>query len=266
MGNRLAGKIALVAGAGSVGPGWGNGKAVAVLFAREGASVFALDIDADAIAETARIIEDEGGLVATMTCDVTRANEVEAMVAACTERFGRIDILHNNVGGSSPGGPVEMPEVEWQAQLDFNLTSAFLTCKHVLPVMKTQGNGAIVNVSSVAGMRFIGNHHVGYAASKAGLIQFTRAIAVQYASVPIRANTILPGLMHTPLVEARLGNQYGNGDVQALIEKRNAQVPIGHMGDAWDVAHAALYLASNEAKYVTGAELVVDGGLVAKSA
>ena len=187
------------------------------------------------------------------------------MVESCRERFGRIDILHNNVGGSSPGGPVEMPQDKWQAQLDFNLTSVFLTCKHVLPVMEQQNSGAIVNVSSIAGMRFIGNHHIGYAASKAGLIQFTKAIAVKYAAQGIRANTVVPGLMHTPLVKARLGGQYGGGDVEALIEKRNAQVPMGHMGDAWDVAHSALFLASDEAKYVTGAELVVDGGFVAKS-
>ena len=266
MGDRLKDKIAIVAGAGSVGPGWGNGKAVAVLFAREGASIFALDIDQAALAETAAIITDEGGTVATRICDVTEADDVEAMVGAGIERFGRIDILHNNVGGSSPGGPVEMAEDEWQAQIDFNLTSVFLTCKHVLPVMEAQGKGAIVNVSSIAGMRFIGNHHIGYAASKAGLIQFTRAIAVKYAAQGIRANTVVPGLMHTPLVEVRLGGQYGGGDVETLIKKRDAQVPMGHMGDAWDVAHAALYLASDDAKYVTGAELVVDGGFVAKSA
>ena len=156
MGDLLKDKIAIVSGAGSVGPGWGNGKAVAVLFAREGASILALDIDAGAVAETAAIIEGEGGTVATMTCDVTQADEVAAMVETCRERFGRIDILHNNVGGSSPGGPVEMPQDKWQAQLDFNLTSVFLTCKHVLPVMEQQNSGAIVNVSSIAGMRFIG--------------------------------------------------------------------------------------------------------------
>lgn len=265
MGDRLKNKVAIVAGAGSVGPGWGNGKAVAVLFAREGASVLALDIDAEAVADTAGIIEGEGGTVATMTCDVTKAEEVAAMVETCLGSFGRIDILHNNVGGSSPGGPVEMPEDEWRSQLDFNLTSVFLTCKHVLPVMERQNGGAIVSVSSIAGMRFIGNHHIGYAASKAGLIQFTRAIAIKYAAQGIRANTVVPGLMHTPLVEVRLGGQYGGGDVDALIAKRNAQVPMGHMGDAWDVAHAALFLASDDAKYITGADLVVDGGFVAKS-
>ena len=265
LGDRLKDKTAVVAGAGSVGPGWGNGKAVAVLFARQGASVLALDIDAASVAETAGIIESEGGTVTTLTCDVTQADAVAAMVETCLERFGRIDILHNNVGGSSPGGPVEMPQDEWQAQLDFNLTSVFLTCKHVLPVMERQNGGAIVNVASIAGMRFIGNHHIGYAASKAGLIQFTKAITVKYAAQSIRANTVVPGLMHTPLVEVRLGSQYGGGDVEALIAKRNAQEPMGHMGDAWDVAHAALFLASDEAKYVTGAELVVDGGFVAKS-
>ena len=249
MPGRLEGKVAIVAGAGSVGPGFGNGKAVAVLFAREGARVFAIDIDAQALAETARLVSAEGAAVAVQVADMTNSAAVAAATDACRARFGRIDILHNNVGGSVPGGPVEMSEDTWQAQLDFNLTSAFLTMKHALPVMERQGAGAIVNVSSIAGLRHIGNNHVGYAAAKAG----------------IRANCVVPGLMHTPLVEARLGDQYGGGDVQALINKRDAQVPMGKMGDAWDVAYAALYLASDEAKYVTATEIVVDGGFIARS-
>ena len=173
-------------------------------------------------------------------------------------------MLVNNVGGSVPGGPVELSEEDWAAQLDFNLTSAFLTTRSALPIMEAQGAGAIVNISSVAGLRFIGNHHAAYAAAKAGLVQFTKAVGVQYAARGVRCNSISVGLMHTPLVEARLAAQYGGDDLDALVAKRHAQVPMGRMGSGWDVAHAALYLASDEAAYVTAADLVVDGGLTAK--
>ena len=260
---RLENKVALITGAGSVGPGWGNGKSTAVAFAREGASIFAVDLVPEAAAETQAIIASEGGVCETHHCDVTDAAQVKATIDACVAQFGRIDILVNNVGGSVPGGPVELSLDEWQGQLDFNLTSAFLACKHAIPHMERQGGGAIVNISSIAGHRHIGNDHVGYAASKAGLVQFGRALAVKYAPLGIRCNSISPGLMHTPLVEVRLAGQYGAGDASALIEKRNKQVPMGHMGEGWDVAYAALYLASNEAKYVTAADLVVDGGLIA---
>ncbi len=262
---RLENKVALISGAGSVGPGWGNGKSTAVAFAREGASIFAVDLVPEAAAETQAIIASEGGVCQTHNCDVTEAAQVEAMITACVEHFGRIDILVNNVGGSVSGGAVELSQEDWQGQLDFNLTSAFLACKHALPHMERQGGGAIVNISSVAGMRHIGNDHVGYAAAKAGLVQFGRALAVKYAACGIRCNSVSPGLMHTPLVEMRLAAQYGAGDAAALIEKRHKQVPMGHMGEGWDVAYAALYLASDEAKYVTAANLVVDGGLVAKA-
>jgi hypothetical protein len=260
---RLENKVALITGAGSVGPGWGNGKATAVTFAREGASIFAADLVPEAAAETQRLITSEGGVCETHTCDVMVTAQIEGMIDACVERFGRIDILVNNVGGSVPGGPLELSEEAWRGQLDFNLTSAFLACKFALPHMERQGSGAIVNISSIAGLRHIGNDHVGYAAAKAGLVQFGRALAVKYAPLGIRCNSISPGLMHTPLVEVRLAGQYGAGDASALIEKRNKQVPMGHMGEGWDVAYAALYLASDEAKYVTAADLVVDGGLIA---
>ncbi len=264
MAGRLREKIALVSGAGSVAEGWGNGKAAAALFAREGAHVFAVDVNASAAAETRRLIEEAGGVCESYQADVTRSDEVEEMTAVCLERFGRIDILQNNVGGSAPGGPVEMTEQEWDQQLTFNLKSVFLTCKFVLPVMEQQGRGAIINVGSIAGIRYLGRDMAAYYAAKGGLIQFTRALAMRYAKQGIRANCVIPGLMHTPLVADRIAGQYGAGDVEAMIRERDAHCPTGKMGDAWDVAYASLYLASDEAKYVTATELVVDGGLSAR--
>ena len=266
----LRGKVAIVAGAGSVGPVggkiWGNGKATAILLARQGAAVFLLDINEEAMAETKSLIESEGGTCATHRCDMMIAAEVEAMVRACLDRFKRIDILVNNVGGSAPGDPVSMTEEVWDRQIDFNLKTAFLGCKYVLPVMVDQGKGAIVNIASVAGMRNdfrSGRSHVGYSASKAGVIQLSRSVAGTYAKQEIRVNTVVPGLMHTPLVEYRLARTVGGNDLQALIDARNAAVPIGRMGDAWDVAHAVLFLVSDEARFITATEIVVDGGSTA---
>ncbi len=262
----LRGKVAIVTGAGSVGPGWGNGKATAVLLARDGASVMLLDIVAAAVAETAAIIEGEGGVCAIRVCDMLVAAEVEAAVAACLERFGRVDILVNNVGGSHPGSPIDMDEEVWDRQIDFNLKTAFLGCKYGLPPMLAQRSGVIVNLSSVAGMRMLaGRAHVAYTASKAGICAFSKSVAITHAKDGIRCNTVVPGLMHTPLVEARLTKQLGVNDAAALIERRHAQVPMGRMGDAWDIAHAVRYLVSDEAKYVTATEIVVDGGLTAAS-
>ena len=264
MAGRLDGKVALITGAGSVGPGWGNGRATSVLFAREGARVVALDRDPAAAEATREIVLAEGGACVVETADATDGAQVARAIAASVERWGALHVLVNNVGGSVPGGPVELSEADWAAQLDFNLTSAFLATRCALPVMEAQGAGAIVNISSVAGLRFIGNHHAAYAAAKAGLVQFTKTVGVQYAARGVRCNSISVGLMHTPLVEARLAAQYGSGNLDALVAKRHAQVPMGRMGSGWDVAHAALYLASDEAGYVTAADLVVDGGLTAK--
>ena len=259
----MAGKVAIVSGAGSVGPGWGNGKATATLLARQGAMVFLLDIEDAAVRETQSIIEKEGGTCAVHRCDMTVATDVQEMVQACLERFKRIDILVNNVGGSAPGDPVTMSEEVWDRQINFNLKTAFLGCKYVLPVMVEQGKGAIVNIASVAGMRndfLSGRSHVGYSASKAGVIQLSRSVAGTYAKKGIRVNTVVPGLMHTPLVEYRLARSVGANDTAKLIEARNAAVPMGHMGTAWDVAHAVLFLASDEARFITATEIIVDGG------
>jgi NAD(P)-dependent dehydrogenase (short-subunit alcohol dehydrogenase family) len=264
----LTGKSAIVTGAGSVGPGWGNGKATAVLFARQGASVFLVDINEAAACETHEIIESESGTGAVHRCDMTVAPEVEAMVQACVARFGRVDILVNNVGGSAPGDAVSMSEEVWDRQIEFNLKTPFLGCKYVIPVMQRQKTGSIVNVSSVAGMRNDGHggrQHVAYSAAKAAVIQFGRATAGAFVKDGIRVNTVVPGLMHTPLVEQRLAKTVADGDVAALIASRNARCPMGRMGTAWDVAHAVLFLASDEANYITGTEIIVDGGLILAS-
>jgi NAD(P)-dependent dehydrogenase (short-subunit alcohol dehydrogenase family) len=264
MTGRLAGKVAIITGAGSVGSGWGNGRAAAVLFAREGARVYGVDRNMAAMEETAALIRDEGGTFAMGECDVMSGASIAAMVDAAQKEFGRIDILVNNVGGSAKGGPVEMTEEVWDTQIDFNLKSVFLTCKHVLPVMERQGGGAIVNTASTSGIRWTGSAQVAYAASKAGIIQFSRVVAVEYASRNIRVNTVVPGQMHTPMVEVRLAGQRAGGDVQALLESRLKRIPLGFAGDGRDTAGAALFLASDEARFVTGTEIIVDGGMSAR--
>ncbi|WP_158743125.1 SDR family NAD(P)-dependent oxidoreductase [Acidisphaera sp. L21] len=260
----LTGRVAIVSGAGSVGPGWGNGKATAVLLARQGAKIFALDINPAAVEETRGLIAAEGGTCATHVCDMTDSAQVSAMVEACVSQFGQVDILVNNVGGSAPGDAVTMAEELWDRQVDHNLKTVFLGCKYAIPVMERQGRGAIVNLSSVAGLRdHAGRSHVAYSATKAAVVQFTRATAIAYAKKGIRLNTVIPGLMHTPLVEHRLAATVADGNVAALIAQRNAQVPIGKMGTGWDVANAVLFLVSDEAGYITATEILVDGGYVA---
>ena len=258
---RLAGKVALITGAGSVGPGWGNGRSMAVRFAEEGARIFAVDREASALTETAQRVTDAGGVLAIGLCDVTQAASIDAMVKACIAEYGRIDILVNNVGGSAKGGPIEMSEEVWDAQVDHNLKSVFLTCKHVLPHMLAQGGGTIVNMSSTSAMRWTGAAQIAYAATKAAVIQFSRVLAVQYAKQGIRVNTVVPGQLHTPMVEVRLAGQRAGGDAEALLRQRQARIPLPFMGDGRDTANAALFLASDEARFVTGTEIVVDGGM-----
>jgi NAD(P)-dependent dehydrogenase (short-subunit alcohol dehydrogenase family) len=266
MAGRLKDRVALVVGAGSSGPGWGNGKATAVLFAREGAKVFAADINAAAAEETRAIVAGEGGEATAHRADVSKSAQVKAMVDACLARYGRIDVLQNNVGVVSLGGPVETDEKDWDRVHDVNLKSFYLACKYVLPAMERQGRGAIVNISSIAAIRWTGVPYLTYYTSKAAINQLTVAVALQYAAKGIRCNAVLPGLMNTPMIQSGLPGHYAQGDVQRMIAIRDAQCPTGKMGDAWDVAHASLFLASDEARYVNGHCLVVDGGLTCKFA
>lgn len=267
MSGRLEGKVALVIGAGSVGPGWGNGKATAVLFAREGAKVLCADINQDAAEETAQIIQGEGGQAEAIQADAAKAADVERVMARCLERFERLDVLDNNVGIAEVGDVVALPEENWDRIFAVNLKSCFLAMKHAIPIMERQGGGSIVNISSVASIRHSGVSYAGYYASKASMNHLTATTAVDYAAKHIRVNAVLPGLMKTPMVAQAvegLAASYGAQDVEAMWRARDAQVPMGHMGDAWDVAHAALFLASDEARYITGVALVVDGGVTLK--
>ncbi len=265
---RLAGKVALITGAGSVGPGWGNGRATAVRFAEEGATVCGFDNDLARMEETGELISNAGGNFTAGFCDVSSSASIADMVAQCVAEFGRIDVLVNNVGGSAKGGPVEMSEAVWDAQVDLNLKSVFLTCKHVLPHMLAnnggQGAGAIVDISSTSALRWTGAAQIAYAATKAAVIQFSRVLAVQYAKQNIRVNTVAPGQLHTPMVEVRLAGQRAGGDVQALLRQRQSRIPLPFMGDGRDTANAALFLASDEARFVTATEIVVDGGMSAR--
>jgi NAD(P)-dependent dehydrogenase (short-subunit alcohol dehydrogenase family) len=229
--------------------------------------VFCVDRNGAAAEETADMITSEGGQATAFTADVSRAAEVEAMVAACLKAYGRIDVLDNNVGIAEMGDVVEVAEAEWDRVFAVNLKSAFLAMKHVIPVMQKQGGGSIINISSIASIRHLGISYVSYGTSKAAMNMMTKTTAVQFARDHVRVNAILPGLMKTPMVahSAGLAASYASGDVEAMWRARDAQVPMGHMGDAWDVANAALFLASDESKYVTGIELVVDGGITVKS-
>jgi NAD(P)-dependent dehydrogenase (short-subunit alcohol dehydrogenase family) len=255
---RVEGKVALVFGAGSSGPGWSNGKAAAVTYAREGAAVVAVDRVADAADETAAIIRGEGYQALAVAADVTDFVAVARAVEQTVETFGRVDILHNNVGITEMGGPIDLEEERWQRSLDINLGSVYRTAKAVLPHMLKQRSGVIINISSLASIRWAGYPYFAYYASKAAVNQATVALALQYADQGIRANAILPGMIDTPLIYQQISGQYKS--VDEMVEARNRMVPTGKMGTAWDIAHAAVFLASDQASFINGVCLPVDGG------
>jgi NAD(P)-dependent dehydrogenase (short-subunit alcohol dehydrogenase family) len=267
MAGRLQDRVALITGAGSIGPGWGNGKATAALFAREGARIFAVDLNLEAAEHTREIIEGEGGVCVAQRANVAKAADVQAMVEACMPAFGRIDVLVNNVGIARTGSIVTTEEADWDLVNDVNLKSVYLVCRQVVPIMERQGKGAIVNIASIAAHRWTGVSYASYYATKGAVVSLSRAIALESATKGIRCNSVSPGLMNTPMVQVGLTHAYGDeGDVDNLVRVRDAQCPMGHMGDGWDTAHACLFLASDEAKYITAHDLVVDGGLTAKFA
>jgi NAD(P)-dependent dehydrogenase (short-subunit alcohol dehydrogenase family) len=260
----LKDKIVLLTGIGQTGDPkmWGNGAATARIFCANGAKVFGCDLKLESAQATQERLASEFGPDAceVVAADVTKADEVQKLVDACIKKFGRIDVLVNNVGLSMKGGPADMSEEVWDSQMDVNLKSVYLCCNRVLPIMEKQGKGAVVNISSVAGLRYIGKPQVAYASTKAAIIQFTKVTAVLYADKGVRMNVVVPGLMHTPLISV-LADKYAGGDLEGLIKTRNAQVPMGRMGSGFDVANAVVFLASDNANYITGQKLVVDGAI-----
>jgi len=260
MSKRLSNKVAFITGIGSSGPGWGTGKAIAVMFAQEGARVFGIDNNSQAAAETQALIKQAGGECTVFEGDATSHESVRKAVEACMATFGRIDILVNNIGIGIVGGAVDQSEEAWDRTFAINLKSVFFTSKHCIPVMAEAGGGAIVNISSIISNRWTGVPTIAYAGSKAAMNQVTRQIAMEYAPQQIRANSILVGLINTPMMITSLSKHFG-GDVPKMLSVRDQACPGGKMGDAHDIAYAAVYLASDEAKFVSCIDLVVDGGL-----
>jgi NAD(P)-dependent dehydrogenase (short-subunit alcohol dehydrogenase family) len=263
---RLAGKIAVVVGAGQgPGTGMGNGRATVIRFAQEGAKVLAVDRDLASAEETAAMAREKGGECVAFQADVTKEATLTAAIKAARERWGRIDVLHNNVGVSIAGGdapPTEITEEAFDRICAINLRGTVMACKHVLPIMREQGAGAIINISSAAAVE---NYpYVAYKATKSAMVAFTKQIAIQNAEYGVRANVILPGLMDTPMAVDTRARAMGKSRAE-VAAMRDAKVPLRkRMGTAWDVANAALFLASDEANFITGVALPVDGGALVR--
>ena len=249
---RLEGKVAIVTGAGSSGDGIGNGKATAILFAREGAKVLLVDVVEDRAEETLAAVQAEKGEAAVFQADVTSADDCSRMVEAAMERYGRVDILDNNVGISQRGTVVDVSEEEWDRVMTVNLKSMVLTSKAAIPRMIESGGGSIINISSITGLR--AHSTTPYSTSKAGVIGLTMSMAADHARDNIRVNAIAPGLVYTPMVGPRLTPE--------LREQRKNAAPLKTEGTGWDVGYAALFLASEEARWITGVVLPVDAGLL----
>jgi NAD(P)-dependent dehydrogenase (short-subunit alcohol dehydrogenase family) len=260
----LSSHVALIAGIGCVGEGWGNGIAIATLFARQGAILFGCDISLPAAEKSKEKIlaENPKTDITVVHGDVTSSSSMEGVVAGCMKAYRRIDILVNNVGRAEPGDPASMSEAVWDQQIQLNLKSVYISTHLVLPIMVKQSTGGcVVNISSVAGLRYIGSPHIAYSTAKEAIHSFTRSTAVMFARRGVRLNTVVPGLINTPLVKMIFEEKLGE-DYEKISKIRDEQVPMGRMGSAWDVANAALFLASREAGYITGTEIVVDGGFI----
>ncbi|AVJ30366.1 SDR family NAD(P)-dependent oxidoreductase [Achromobacter spanius] len=263
---RFAGKVALVAGAGTSAPGWSIGKASCVTLARQGAAIIALDANLTAAEEAAHEVESAGGRALAVQADVADADAMQAAVDAALSRFGRIDILQANAGIGKVGGPEDISIADWDRIQQVNVTSLLIATRLLAPVMRAQGGGAIVAVSSIAGIRYTGYPHLAYSVSKAAVIHFARMAAQQYAADRIRVNTVIPGLIDTPRVAGNVAKMFDANDLDAARAARDRQVPMGRMGTPWEVANAVAFLASDDASYITGTELLVDGGLTGKYA
>jgi NAD(P)-dependent dehydrogenase (short-subunit alcohol dehydrogenase family) len=268
LGDRLNGKVAIVSGAGAV-PGpedrepIGNGKAAAIVYAREGAAVMAVDLKTEAAEDAKRMIEEEGGTCSIFQADVSRAQDCQAMVEQCLKTYDRIDILHNNVGigARKPGGILEVEEEDWDLVMNVNVKSMFHTSRAVLPQMLKQGTGSILNISSVGSVLHAYPKLFIYTISKAAVNTLTRCLAFELADKGIRVNCIMPGMIDSPIIYKEIMRLY-DGDIERMRKDRNERVPMKRMGEPWDIAYASLFLVSDEAKYITGQILSVDGGLL----
>jgi NAD(P)-dependent dehydrogenase (short-subunit alcohol dehydrogenase family) len=264
MEKRLEGKVAIVTGGGQTpGETIGNGRAIAILFARAGARVMLVDRGLESARETEALIKQEGVEAFAFAADVSRADDCRRLAEACAERYGRIDILVNNVGtGGEALGPVNLKEEDWDRIYNVNAKSMYLTCKYVLPYMEGQGSGSIVNISSIASV--CATPMLAYMSSKAAVNALTHSIAFMYAGKGIRVNCIMPGLMNTPMAIEGI-SRFTGVNKEDLIRERSGRIPLkGGMGEGWDTAYAALFLASDEAKFITAAILPVDGGQSAR--
>lgn len=260
----LSGRVVFVAGGGSAGPGWSIGRAACVTYARQGARVCVADCDAASAAQTTALIHAEGGEAVTLVGDVAIDADVHRLFAQAREHFGGIDVLHHNVGLGKTGGPMETSAEDFDRIHAVNVRSLLLTSQQVLPGMVERGGGSIIAISSVAGMRYVGYPHLAYSVTKAAVMQFVRMLAQQYAPHGVRANTVVPGLIDTPRIANTVAKMFSSSSLDEARAARARQVPMGRMGTAWDVAHACAFLASDAASYVTGTELVVDGGITGK--
>ena len=255
-GTRLAGKVAIVTGAGSRADGIGNGRAASILFAREGAKVLLVDQNAQLAEATLKMIAEEGGEAAVCVADVTDADQCRKMVEAAVSRWGRLDILDNNVGIGGRGTVVEMKEEEWETIMRVNVTGMMLASKHAIPAMVKSGGGAIVNISSISALRPRGL--TAYSASKGAVIALSRAMAIDHAAEGVRVNCIAPGPVYTPMV-------FSEGMTPEKRDQRRRASPLQVEGTGWDIGYAALFLCSDEARYITGVVLPVDGGVTVAS-
>lgn len=262
----LSGRVVFVAGGGSAGPSWSIGRAACLTYARLGAQVCVADRDAASAQETTALISAEGGQALTLVGDVGIEADVQRLFGEARARFGAIDVLHHNVGIGKTGGPLETSAEDFDRIHAVNVRSLLLCAQQVLPDMAARGRGALVAISSVAGMRYVGYPHLAYSVTKAAVTQFTRMVAQQYAGQGIRANTVVPGLIDTPRIAGTVAKMFSEASLDEARAARARQVPMQRMGTAWDVAHACAFLASDAAAYVTGTELVVDGGLTGKYA